>query len=64
MRGNKRCSCMGTELHVEPKIAGLHTECAYVTRRTQQDRQCTCNITLWRALATIAAVQRNKYYMF
>jgi hypothetical protein len=35
MGGNKWWSCMGSEPVVEPKIAGLHTKCAHVTRRTQ-----------------------------
>jgi len=61
MGGNKRCSCMGTEPDVEPNIARPYTKCAFVTRM-QQDGQCTCNITLWRVLATIVALQRNMYY--
>jgi hypothetical protein len=57
--GNKWWSCMGSE----PKMAGLHMKCAYVARRTRQDGQCMCNVTLWCVVATIAAVQRNKCYI-
>jgi hypothetical protein len=64
MGGNMWWSCMGLEPEVEPKNAGLHTKCAYVTRRTRQGGQCTCNITLWCVVTTIAAVQSNKCYIF
>ena len=31
---------------------------------TAQDRQCRCKITLRRVYETVAAVERNKYYIF
>jgi len=30
----------------------------------EQDRQCTCDVTLRRVRATIAAVESNTYYIF
>ena len=32
--------------------------------KTQQDRQCTCYVTLRRVRRTTVAVERNKYYVF